>query len=134
MKDFEIISKTAILKFILIDNERSIHVKKYYFYTKTYIFLKFIDIKNMFNYNKEETIYKLIYNVEDKSGGYKASKIDCIASKNKNDTFYIFAQYQKKDQKFFIKLTEIQILSEVHMEKHIVYCKYIHKTAILLIL
>jgi len=79
-------------------------------------------MKNLFNYNNDETIFKILHKVENKIG-YKTKRIQCIAAIQKNDSFLILTHYQKKDLKNLIILSEIQIISEVYLEKTLVKCE-----------
>jgi len=50
-------------------------------------------MKNLFNYNNDETIFKILHKVENKIG-YKTKRIQCIAAIQKNDSFLILTHYQ----------------------------------------
>ena len=76
-------------------------------------------MKNLFNYNKDETVFNVFFKAENKIGS-KLKKISCLSSSQKIDTFFILTQYQKKDSNYIINLIEIEIISEVYLEKILV--------------
>lgn len=83
---------------------------------------QFISLKNWFNYNRDEKIYKMVYKFKQKIG-CTFLKYILIPSKISEDTFFIIEQYRETPIQTRVKIKKIEISFDVYLEDFVVKIK-----------